>query len=313
MAFASHPASETGEDTGAALHAAIRSFVSTASFEMAAGDLDGLEAAKPWLSAGGMISITWLPKDNHDDRIAASRALTDAGFVAVPHIAARRIADSGELDRLLARLALEAGVRRAFLIAGDVPKAQGAFESSLQLLRTGLFERRGFTTIGIAGYPEGHPKISDDLLGFEANAKIATGWRAGMDTEIITQFCFEAPPISQWLAAFRTRHPQHSVRIGLAGPAGLRTLLHYARLCGLGTSIRALAGQAGSIARLLTDAGPDPVIRDLMTDPAVRQQPSVKLHLFPFGGLARTARWADRVARGDFTLSMSEAGFRVRQ
>lgn len=305
------PVSPRTREDDVDVQSAIRAFVGTSSFEMAAGDLKGLDAARPWLPVGSTISVTWLPSDTHDMRVATARALADAGYVAVPHIAARRITDSCELDRLLARLSGEAGVRRAFLIAGDLPTPVGSFASSLQLLQTGLFERRGFQGIGVAGYPEGHPRIDDSLLQGELTAKIAAIWRAGMDSEVVTQFCFEAGPIARWLALFRARYPELPVRIGLAGPASIRTLMRYAKICGLGPSARAVASRGGSIARLLTDTGPDAVIRDLMAAPLVRH-PATKLHLFPFGGLDRTARWVASVARGDFTLSSSESGFHVR-
>jgi methylenetetrahydrofolate reductase (NADPH) len=304
MALAQYRKTSACGEGDAGVRAAIRAFAETASFEMAVGDFKSLEAAAPWLPAGKLVSITWLPKDNSEARIATARALTDAGLIAIPHIAARRISGSAELDRLLARLANEAGVRRAFLIAGDLPRAQGEFGSSLQLLQTGLFERRGFQRIGVAGYPEGHPQIDAQTLRTELRLKLATIRRAGMDCEIVTQFCFEAPPISRWLGALRSHFPHLPVRIGLAGPANFRTLMRFARICGLGPSARAIVKRGSSIARLLTEIGPDPIVRDLMSDPGQRE-PQTMLHLFPFGGLDRTARWAASVARGDLSLPAS--------
>lgn len=292
------------------LHSAIRTFVATTSFEMTAADLTTLAAARPWLASGTVVSITWLPNDTHDARVAAARALTDAGLIALPHIAARRVTDAAELDRLLGRLVDEAGVRRAFLIAGDVESVQGTFDSSRQLLETGLFERRGFQSLGIAGYPEGHPRIGPDVLATELRSKLTLARHAGLQIEVITQFCFEAEPIRGWLGTLRRDFPQVDVRIGLAGPAHFRTLIRFARICGLGASARALFNHGGSLTRLLTEAGPDPIIRDLMSD-ALARSPRNRLHLFPFGGLERTARWAAAVRSGDFSLPAGESGFRV--
>jgi methylenetetrahydrofolate reductase (NADPH) len=292
------------------VHAAIRTFVDTTSFELAAGDLKGLESAKPSLPVGTPISITWLPNGNHDARIATARALTDSGLVPVPHIAARRISSSVELDRLLARLADEAGVHRGFLIAGDMGNAQGTFGSSRQLLETGLFQRRGFKRIGIAGYPEGHPRIESELLQTELYSKLVTIRNAGMESEIVMQFCFEAAPIRQWLGALRQDFPSVPVRIGLAGPATIRTLIRFAKICGLGASARTIFSHGASIARLLNEAGPDPIIRDLMSDPDLHGSQTM-LHLFPFGGLERTSRWVAAVRSGNFSLSGGEIGFRV--
>lgn len=289
---------------------AIRALVDTTSVEMAAGDFESLEAARPWLKPGSTVSITWLPNDSHEARIATARALTDAGFIAFPHIAARRISDFRALDYLLTRLIGEAGVDRAFLIAGDVADARGDFGSSRQLLETGLFERRGFKRIGIAAYPEGHSRIDSRLLERELIAKLTTICGAGMESEIVTQFCFAASPILQWLKALRHGFPNTPVRIGLAGPASLRTLIRFAKICGLGASVHAILSHGRSLARILTEAGPDPVIRDLVSNPELNRGPTM-LHLFPFGGFERTARWVASVRRGDFSLSGAEPGFRV--
>jgi methylenetetrahydrofolate reductase (NADPH) len=292
------------------VHDAIRAFVETTSFEMAAGDLKGLESAKRWLPVGTTISITWLPSADHEARIATARALTDAGLVPVPHIAARRISTSLELDRILARLADEAGVNRAFLIAGDLEDARGPFGSSRQLLESGFFQRRGFRRIGIAGYPEGHPQIETGLLQTELNTKLIAIRDAGMESEVVTQFCFEAAPIRQWLGTLRRDFSNVPVRIGLAGAATIRTLIRFAKICGLGSSARAIFSHGASIARLLNEAGPDPIIRDLMSDPDLHGSQTM-LHLFPFGGLERTSHWAATVRSGNFSLSGSEIGFRV--
>ncbi len=304
-------AGERGEVPG--LHERIRRFVAGASFEMSANDLAGLEAARPLLAPGTIVAITWLPKetqDSHDARVAAALALRNAGFDPMPHIAARRLRSRDELDRLLGRLANEAGVRRAFLIGGDVKQADGPYASSLDALRSGLFERHGFRGIGIAGYPEAHPSIAPGLLASDTAARIATALEVGLDPTIVTQFCFDAAPILDWTRRLRRTQPGLPVRIGLAAPASVRTLIRFAAICGLGASAKALIGRGASITRLLTEAGPEPVIRDLLAAPIAALGP-VALHLFPFGGLQRAARWANAVARGAFTLSNSEVGFRV--
>ena len=45
------------------------------------------------------------------------------------------------------------------LVAGDSDAAAGPFSSSLQVLETGVFEACGIRSVGVAGYPEGHPRI----------------------------------------------------------------------------------------------------------------------------------------------------------
>ena len=86
------------------------------------------------------------------------------GHVPVPHIVARHISDVADLDALLARLVREAGVDRALVLGGDRDTPAGAFDSALQLIETGLFERHGIRRLSISAYPEGHPRISDSEL-----------------------------------------------------------------------------------------------------------------------------------------------------
>ena len=92
-----------------------------------------------------------------------------------------------------------------------------------------------------------------------------------------------------------------------AGPAGIATLARYAVRCGIGHSINALVRHGTSIARLVTEAGPESVLRILAA--AEAQAPG--LHFFSFGGLPRTARWLRAVADGDFRIADGEAGIMV--
>ena len=291
------------------LRAAIAAFAGTASFEMAAKDIEGLEQARPHIPSGSAISITWMPNDTHDHRVAAAKAVRAAGYEPVPHVAARRILGADDFDELVGRLTSEAGVSQLFVIAGDVPDAIGPFSSSLELLARCRPERLGIKRIGVGGHPEGHPVVSDEVLRAELDTKLAFISDSGAEPFVITQFAFSAEPIIGWLRAFRERGNEALVRIGLAGPAGVRTLLRYARHCGVGASTRVLMTRGTSVAQLLNEAGPDEVIEDLMAS-AAEDLGAVALHLFPFGGLERTARWIGPVSQGRFTMRQSEAGFR---
>ena len=288
---------------------AIAHLATGTSFEVTARDHDAIEQARTHIPSGSMISITWLPTDTDDDRIAAARALRAGGFVPLPHIASRRIASVFDADRLLARLADEAGVDRLLLIGGDVGKPAGEFASSLELLsRTGIAVR-GYRAIGFGGYPESHPTVPTEALEQDLDTKIAVAQDMGLDAFVINQFAFNADPIIGWLTRFRDRGNEAVVRIGLAGPATLRTLMRYARICGVGASAHALISNGASLARLVREAGPDPVIRTLAEEDVQHKLGPVALHLFPFGGLEKTARWMAPVARGQLTLQRRGAGF----
>jgi methylenetetrahydrofolate reductase (NADPH) len=102
------------------------------------------------------------------------------------------------------------------------------------------------------------------------------------------------------------------VRIGLAGPASIATLARYAVRCGIGHSIGALVHHRTSIARLVTESGPESVVRELAA--ADWRGLGVNgIHLFSFGGLVRTARWMRAVTAGRFIIERSGAGFVVTE
>jgi methylenetetrahydrofolate reductase (NADPH) len=281
-----------------------------ASYEVSARDRQGVDAAARLLPPGTQVSITWLPADKDDDRVVAARLLRDLGFVPIPHIAARMVESGAHLQRLLGRLCGEAGVDQLLVISGDVKTATGPFADSKALIVSPEFANPVLRHIWLGGYPEGHPKVDTPTLERTLDAKIAAVEALGMTAGVMTQFCFDAAPILDWAQRFRARH-RVPVRIGLAGPAGIATLLRYARICGVGTSAKAIVTRGASITRLLTDAAPDPIIRDIATAPAFDAIEPFGLHMFPFGGMERTARWVSAVAAGRFRLHDSESGFRT--
>ena len=78
---------------------------------------------------------------------------------------------------------------------------------------------------------------------------------------------------------------------GLAGPARLATLFKYALRCGVGPSIRALGAGPARIARLTTERDPESIVRAIAREIATGELGDIGIHLFSFGGLARTCGW----------------------
>lgn len=293
-------------DEGPPIRDRITAFARDASFELSALD-DAAIASSSSLAPGGRVSITWLPRDTDDERIAAARALHDRGLVPVPHIAARMIETEAHLARLIGRLCGEAGVSQLLVIGGDAKQPRGPFAASADLLASPALPHPMLRRIAVGGHPEGHPWADEAGL----DAKIAAIGAIGVMPEVITQLCFDSGPILAWTRAFRDRHPQVPVRLGIAGPASIRTLLRYARICGVGSSAKALVARGASIARLLVEAAPDPLLRDLAETPDIGALAPIGMHLFPFGGFERTLRWIGAVAEGRFHLRGSDSGFQI--
>ncbi len=240
---------------------------------------------------GTDVTITFLPGDNYRHNIETAVALRRAGFNPVPHIAAREMPSRQALDDFLARARGEAGVTRILLIAGDVAAAKGPFRSSLDICASGLIEAHGIASVSVAGHPEGHPFLN----AADAFKSLGT-WRdwgreRSIRVDVVTQFCFESTPILGWIGELDARGIDLPVIVGLAGPATPATLTKFALRCGIGNSIRALRGQIGRFGRLLTDTGPDDVVRGLRSAPASATASIAGFHLFPFGGLRKASQW----------------------
>jgi methylenetetrahydrofolate reductase (NADPH) len=299
------------ESTEAAARRAIADRMRGASIEVTPRDRSAIPICRDLLPAGSAVYVTHLPKGSPREMIATAVDLRRAGLVPVPHVAARHLASFSELDDYLARAAGEAAVDRALAIAGDTDRPAGPYSNSLQMLASGLFEKHGFRTIGLAAYPEPHPRIPTPVLDSMLRAKIALVRQCGMTPEVVTQFSFEAEPILAWLSRASEHGADAPVRIGLAGPASMATLAKFAVRCGIGRSMQALLGGQTSIARLVLEAGPEWIVRSLAE--ARLDARVLGLHFFSFGGAAKTATWMRAVIDGAFALDPEGGGFRVNR
>src|SRR5690554_4490483 len=101
-----------------------------ASIEVAAGSRTALAHLREYFDPGTEVFVNFLPGGDWRPVADTAMALHRAGFVPVPHIAARSVADAAELEAFLSRLA-EAHVTRVLLIAGDQQRPAGPYASSL--------------------------------------------------------------------------------------------------------------------------------------------------------------------------------------
>jgi methylenetetrahydrofolate reductase (NADPH) len=289
---------------------AIADFVQGFSIEATrptAAEIDVLAAIIP---SGTRVYVSAVPARPPQEVLDSAIRLRAAGFSPVPHVAARTFATTAALDEFLAQLTSKADVERLLIIAGDRDRPAGDLRSSLEVIDGGLLQRRGIREIGIAGYPEGHPRISQHDLDRALMDKIAAAEATGIRVHIVTQFCFDAAAILQWIRRLRDFGLEHPVRVGLAGPTSLPALLRYARRCGVRASIEGLARQSGLARQLFAMTAPDTLVQALAQARSDRRLGMVKPHFFAFGGVAATARWASGVAQGHIMLEAGP-GFRV--
>ncbi len=267
------------------------------SLEMTAKDTDSLREAAPGILPQTPIAVTFLPGEPFEARIAAARLVRDLGFEPMPHFSARRIGSEGEFREYLAAVTQEAGVKRCFVIAGDPPEPEGPFATSSDLIATGAFEAAGITAIGIGGHPEGHPNMSQDECWQVLHTKCDAIRGRGMAPLIVTQFAFDAGAVLGWLAELRRRGLDAPVRLGIPGPAGIKTLMRFAARCGVGASASVMTKYGISITKLIGSAGPDKLV-DALEKGLGEEHGAVRLHFYPFGGLAKTVGWINDYAAG---------------
>ena len=284
--------------------ARIASFMMDFSIE-ATRPSDADVAALSALPRGTQIYVSAVPNRPAEESISAAVRLRAAGFEPVPHVAVRNFSSAAALDDFLARLHGEAEVRRALVIAGDRAE-YGPFKRAHDAIDSGVFRRRGIRFLGIAGYPDGHPKIGPDELQRALAEKIAAAEATGLAVEIVTQFCFNAKRMLDYVGRLRAFGFEQPVRIGLAGPTSLSSLLRYAGRCGVRASAQALARRSGMLRQGFALTVPDDLIRALADAAPSR----VNAHFFSFGGLPATARWAQAVADGRIALD-GAGGFTV--
>ena len=266
------------------------------SVEVTARGATAAEVCLAHLAAGTEVYIAFTPRDTHHGIVDTATRLQAAGFVPVPHVTARNVASFTQLNDFLARLAGEAGVTRALVLGGDADRPTGPYHSSLQALDSGLFQRHGIRRIGLACYPEAHRKIDAAALDEALAAKLDLVRRAGLESWLVSQFCFEAAPIVRFAERLRAGGVDAPLRVGLAGPADLRRLWKYGLYCGIGNSIRALGARVDAVANLLARQTPDTIVADLAV--ALRRDPALGIagiHIFTFGGVTGAADWANAI------------------
>ena len=281
----------------------IVDFLGGFSIETTPGSAAKIPDYREYLRPGATVSVTFLPGSDFADTVATAKRLKEEGFDPAPHFAARSIPGKAAFEDYLKRLQGEVGVTEAVALGGAVDQPVGDFDSSMQLLETGLFDAYGIKRIGLAGHPEGSPDISDTALAEALTWKNAFAERSDAEFYLATQFCFEAAPIIAWDRQIREAGNKLPIHIGVPGLATIKTLINHARACGVGPSMRVLTRQARNITKLLTVSAPDRLIADLAlyraTDPDCGIR---KAHFYPLGGLRRSAKWAYAVADGHFTL-----------
>lgn len=293
------------------LHKAIVAFVRDYSIEITPHDTGKLDDIAAVVPKGTAVYVAHPPGVPIDDIVTLAGRVKDLGYTATPHVIARKLESRDQLERALARCQ-ELGIHNALCVAGDITADKPAYNSSLEVLETGLFAKYGFRDVGIAGHPEGSKAIGEERVEQALRGKAAFAKTAGFNIYFATQFGFDPQPFIDWEAATAAKGILLPIHVGMPGPASLRQLAKFAMLCGVGASMRMLTSRTSAMANLLSTQAPDEMVVALARHRAANPQSRLKkIHFFAFGGVAKTAKWANAVVSGRFVLNNQATGFRV--
>jgi methylenetetrahydrofolate reductase (NADPH) len=238
------------------------------------------------LEPGRTLTVTASPAKGIEATLALTERLARAGYLAVPHLAARMISGRTELAEISARMT-EAGVRTVFVPGGDQDPPAGDYHSALDLLEDLTALGRPFAEVGITGYPESHPTISDDLT-------VQAMWdKRRHASHIVSNLTFDPDLIRVWLDRMRARGVTMPMLLGIPGPIDRAKLLGMATKIGVGDSTRFLVKHKGTLARLAAPGGFTGERFLEQCAPALARPESLVtgLHVYTFNQVAETEAW----------------------
>jgi methylenetetrahydrofolate reductase (NADPH) len=244
------------------------------------------EKVREHLPAGRTVTVTASPAKGLEATLALTERLAGSGYTAVPHLAARMVSGRQELEEICSRMR-EAGVRTVFVPGGDQDPPAGEYSSALELLEDLTAIGQPFAEVGITGYPESHPTISDDLT-------VQSMWdKRRHATHIVSNLTFDPAMVGRWVDRLRTRGVTMPVLLGIPGPIDRAKLLAMATKIGVGDSTRFLSKHKGTFARLAAPGGFTGE-RFLERCAAVLARPEAMvtgLHVYTFNQVAETEAW----------------------
>jgi methylenetetrahydrofolate reductase (NADPH) len=274
----------------------IERFMRNYSIEVMPRTAEKIENFRDILPKNTRVYIAHIEGTPIEDMVATAKRLAEEGFPTMPHFPARIIKDKATLNEWISRYQGEAGVNQALILAGGVSKPHGEYESSMDLLKTGLFDKANFKNIHIAGHPEGNKDIDPD--GSTNNVDSALNWKQNFKNAtdakmaIATQFAFEAGPIIEWANSIKNANIDIPIHIGIAGPAKLQTLIKFAIACGVGPSLKILQKRATDVTKLLLPYEPIDVLSQLANHKENNPDFNISnVHFFPLGGIKTNAKW----------------------
>ena len=281
----------------------VKKFLNSYSIETTPNVYAKYGGFSEFLSKDHDVYITYLPDENSNNVVNTAKKLKEEGYEVIPHLPARTIVNVNELEKYLGDLANVSGCTKILIIGGGGNQA-GNISSTMDVLQSDFLSKFNFKFVGVAGHPEGSPDISNDNLDLAIKEKNNFSKNVDFQMYIATQFFFEAKSLVDWEKHLNSLGNSLPIHAGIPGPASIKTLINYARSCGIGNSLRFISKQAFNLTKLATLSTPDKLIYDLANYINTNQSTKLEnIHFYAFGGMKKTADWLNQLDSSKLTYN----------
>ena len=249
------------------------------------------------------VYVTYLPDEESENVIDTAKKLKLEGYNVVPHLPARTMINKSQLEKYIGNLSEISGCNKILIIGGE-SKKKGDISSTIEVLQTDYLSKYNYQEVGVAGHPEGSSDISKEELDKAIIQKNNFAKNSDFKMYLATQFFFEANSLIEWEKQLHKIGNKLEIHAGIPGPASLKTLMTYAKSCGIGNSLRFLSKQALNIVKLASTKTPDKLIYDLANYKNSNNKTSLKkLHFYAFGGIKNTSDWLNSLKNSEFVYN----------
>lgn len=238
------------------------------------------------LPNGAYVGITCSPSKGIGATLELVERLNGHEFNLVPHIAARQIRDVAHLRDILSELDGH-GVKSLFVPGGDIRQPVGQFDSAISVLRVMAEIDHGMTNIGVAAHPEGHPFIDPETL------QAALREKQEFASYFVTQMCFDATRLIEWLGSVRKQGIRMEAWLGLPGVIDRSKLFATSLRIGVGESAKFALKQKTLATKLFTSKRyvPDELLQQLSRHRDDRVLGIAGFCVFSFNQIEATLKW----------------------
>ena len=246
----------------------------------------GIEDRIGTLQPNMHVAVTCSPTKGVDTTLELSEKLIAQGFQVIPHISAKSVTGEKHLETIIKKLD-ELSIESVFVPGGDGPEPLGEFNNAYDLLKALQKSGHNLKKIGIAAHPEGHPDISNKIL-MEALEK-----KKGLADYIVTQMCFDANILGDWLVRINQQGIHLPVWVGLPGVIERGPLLRTSLRIGVGDSLRFLKKKSKVATELMKSSiyNPEKLVTSISEYKDIADTNLAGYHIFCFNQIEKTEKW----------------------